>query len=107
MFIVSSSAELEAAFASMPAKGIRAAATTIDAWHLMGGRKQADLAMRMGVALVDRAIGAGDGGVLLHINPDFENPNPAFSYSPIRRQAAQLDKILRHPCPEDPIRIPA
>lgn len=93
-FIVSSSAELEAAFASMPARGIRAA-TTIDAWHMMSATRQAELAIQAGVALVTRAIEPGSTGQLLHINPDFENPNPALSHSPIRRQTAQLDKILR------------
>ena len=93
-FIVSSSAELEGAFASMAARGI-GAATTFDAFHFMSPRRQADLAIKSGVALVSGIGGQRDGGELLHIHVDFENPNPALTYSPIRRQAAQLDKILR------------
>jgi putative tryptophan/tyrosine transport system substrate-binding protein len=43
--MVSSSEEIERAFASMPGKGIRAA-MTMDVWHLMPASKQAELALQ-------------------------------------------------------------
>lgn len=105
-YIVSSRTEVDEAFAAMPKKGIRAA-TTLDLWHLMPGRQQAELAIARGIALVSRAIGGGDGGELLHIAADFENPDPSLYHSPIRRQIAQLDKILRGvPVKEIPFEFP-
>ena len=91
--MVSSSAEIEEAFASMPGKGIKAA-MSMDNWDLMGARKQAELSIRHGVALVARDVdGGAKTGELLHLGLDFENPTAPGS--PVRRLAAQLDKVLR------------